>query len=296
MFELYYKLADLFRGTYTGTFIATLFKYTCQIGPYFLIAVLINAVLKQLLTSKKMPSFHISPALAIPAAGLFGMLSPMPTYLALPLGLSLLSSHVPFGTVAAFVIASPLLNPGIFILTLSQLGWTIALARLFSVLLLSVLGGFLVQVFSPRLPLVQDKESKKQPERRSFKTEFVRSLRYMSKYFIIALVLASFVRAFVPETMIARLFGGHAGMGLIAAMAMGVPFYTCGGAAIPLVRVLSEMGMHQGAVLTFLLSGPATKLETLAVSKSLLGFKWMFLYLGYSLAGSLVCGGLLYLF
>ena len=68
-------------------------------------------------------------------------------------------------------------------------------------------------------------------------------------------------------------------------IALGVPFYSCGGAAIPFVEVLSDMGMNKGAVLAFLIAGPATKLGTLYIFKSLLGIKIFIFYLVITVIG-----------
>ena len=85
-------------------------------------------------------------------------------------------------------------------------------------------------------------------------------------------------------------------MSVITAMALGIPFYSCGGAAIPLIEILSEMGMNKGAVLAFFTAGPSTKLETLYVFKSAFsGYLVLIIYLAYSLLGAFLCG-MIYLF
>lgn len=294
MNDLYYTIADLFRGTYTGLFVCTFFKYAVQIGPYFLIAVFLNVFLKIYISRKNIQFQKTHTVLTIPIATIIGIVSPLPTYLAFPMGLSLHACGLPLGAVVAFMIASPLLNPGIFILTYTQLGWEIAIARLISVLLISLSGGFLAQVLLKHFQfLYHPNESSLKVKSHPFGVELKRSLLFMGKYMLIALLLSSFVRAFVPDEMIGRLLGGQASTNLLAALVMGVPFYSCGGAAIPLVQVLSEMGMNKGAVLTFLLSGPTTKMETLAVYKSMIGIKLTFVFIGFNLASSLLCGALL---
>jgi hypothetical protein len=296
--DIYYTIVDLFRGTYTGLFVRTFFEYAVQIGPYFLIAVFLNVFLKIYISRKNIQFRNQHTVWSIPVASIIGIVSPLPTYLALPMGLSLHGCGLPLGAVVAFMIASPLLNPGIFVLTFTQLGWEIAVARLISVLVISLSGGFLAQALLKHFQFLRHQnESSFKVKSRPFRVEFKRSLRFMGKYMLIALLLSSFVRAFVPDEMIGRLLGGgRASTNLLAALVMGVPFYSCGGAAIPLVQVLSEMGMHKGAVLTFLLSGPTTKLETLIVYKSLTGLKFMLLYLVFNLVSSVLCGALLFLF
>ena len=80
----------------------------------------------------------------------------------------------------------------------------------------------------------------------------------------------------------------------MAAIALGVPFYSCGGAAIPLVRVLGEMGMNRGAILAFFIAGPSTKIETLVAYKSVMGFRFLIFYLIITLSGAFIGGFLFY--
>jgi hypothetical protein len=75
-------------------------------------------------------------------------------------------------------------------------------------------------------------------------------------------------------------------------MALGVPFYSCGWAAIPFMETLQSLGMSKGAVLAFFIAGPATKLETLYVFKSLLGAKILFYYLTLTFIFSLLASTL----
>jgi uncharacterized membrane protein YraQ (UPF0718 family) len=114
--------------------------------------------------------------------------------------------------------------------------------------------------------------------------------KYMLKYFSIAILLSAAVRALVPPEMITRLLAGNAKVSTLIAIGMGVPFYTCGGSAIPFIETLMELGMSKGAVLAFFLAGPATKLETLYAYKTLLGIRVLIFYLALTLLFSYIAG------
>jgi uncharacterized membrane protein YraQ (UPF0718 family) len=198
---------------------------------------------------------------------------------------------LPLGVIVAFMVASPLMNPGIFILTLSQLGWEIALSRVISAYVLAVAAGFLSALIGRHIRPFQTVDAKKVfLQKRPVWVELQRSLLFLGKYFGIALFLSAVIKALVPVEMIGRLLGGHANMSLVIAVALGVPFYSCGGAAIPLVQVLSEMGMNKGAVLAFFIAGPSTKLETIYVYKSVLGVKFLLFYLVFMFLGATLSG------
>ena len=87
------------------------------------------------------------------------------------------------------------------------------------------------------------------------------------------------VKTLVPADVIAKLFNSYSQSGLLVAIAMGVPLYNCGGAAIPIIQVLMDMGMGGGAALAFFISGPMTKPETLYIYKSTLGYKFFVIHI-----------------
>jgi len=98
------------------------------------------------------------------------------------------------------------------------------------------------------------------------------------------------VKAIVSPELVTNILGHHIRRSLLIAIAMGVPFYSCGGAAIPFVEVLKDMGMNKGAVLAFFVAGPATKLATLYIYKSLLGISALILFLVVTLMGAYFSG------
>jgi len=295
MFEWYFALRDIFDGTYTERIIVNFFEMLIMIAPYFVASVVINALIKQYFihTAIRFLTGHKFRDILI--AALIGIVSPIPTYIAVPLGISFLYTGIPFSAITAFIIASPLMNPGIFFLTMSRLGIEIALARVIAALIIAISGGYLAGwIFRSTTEQLSERFKKfKPPEKRTLWVETWRSLRFFSRYFLISLFLGAAVKAFMSPEFIARLLGGSASMNLIAAVSLGVPFYSCGGAAIPLVEVLSEMGMNKGAVLAFFISGPSTRLETLYIYKSVFsGYSVLSFYLLITLTGAFISGWL----
>jgi len=87
-------------------------------------------------------AFIRQPAIAILLATLVGAFSPFCSCGVIPVITSLLIARVPLGPVMAFWIASPAMDPEIFLLSVSMLGWKLAVARLVATLLLSLTAGF----------------------------------------------------------------------------------------------------------------------------------------------------------
>ena len=189
----------------------------------------------------------------------------------------------------AFVLSSPLMNPTIFFLTATQISMGMAIARTVSAFLLAVAGGMLTLKVFTRLYQEQPGiiPRRNSPEKTLAQDTWANS-KYILKYFSLALLLSSAVRALVPPETVASLLGGDGKISTLIAIGMGVPFYTCGGSAIPFMETLMELGMQKGPMLAFFIAGPATKLETIYAYKSMLGIKVLFFYLALTLIFSYI--------
>lgn len=288
----------IFRETLDGTYTLRIFDnfiaLSCSIAPYFLFAVLLQVVLSRFVQRKNISLQIASEPIAILAAAVLGVLSPLPTYAAVPVALSLARSGLAFSAVLAFAIASPLINPSVFFLTATQLGLTIALIRLVASFSIAVAGGFLIKLIKITPPLSDLHEMPEQ--NRAFFADFYKSSIFLGKYFLVALVLSAAIKALIPEEFISHFFGRKTGTSLLVAIALGVPFYTCGGAAIPLIDILMEKGMSTAAAIAFFIAGPATKLETIYIYKSLLGTKILLFYLILTALAAYLVGALIFLF
>jgi len=284
---------DIFEGTYTLRIIKSFFELFIKIAPYLLVSILIHVFLIRITKKRGLTLTIKRNGSAIIAAALLGIVSPLPTYAAVPIGLSFVPLGVPFAAVIAFVIASPLINPSVFFLTSTQLGLDIALWRLATALILAIAAGIISLYLFKSITLPESTIKKKEKSDRSFFQELNAGLIFFGKHFTAALLISAVVKALISPELIREILGQQITGSLLVGIALGVPFYSCGGAAIPFVEVLSDMGMNKGAVLAFLIAGPATKLGTLYIFKSLLGIKIFIFYLAVTVSGAFLAGMLL---
>jgi len=294
MSDLYFYMMNLLQGTYTLRILQAFFDLIIKIAPYLVVSIFIEVGLLQIV-NKRSIFFNIKNKFVIIIVGsLMGMVSPLPTYAAIPIGLSLIPLGLPIGAVMAFIISSPLINPSVFFLTITQLGEQIALARVAAAFFISVGGGFISEVLLKRF-ILPPQIGGRPKNQRPFWYEFWRSVLFFGKYFTISIFISAVIKALLSPQFITQILGQHIQRSLLIAIALGVPFYSCGGAAIPFVEVLNDMGMNKGAVLAFFIAGPATKLETMYVFKSLMGIKTFIFYLVLTLVGAYL-SGLIFLF
>lgn len=84
-----------------------------------------------------------SPVIGVLIATAFGAVSPLCSCTVIPVIFSLLKSGVPLGPVMAFWLASPSMDPEIFLLSVNTLGSELAWWRLAATGLMSIIGGLL---------------------------------------------------------------------------------------------------------------------------------------------------------
>ena len=120
---------------------------------------------------------------------------------------------------------------------------------------------------------------KKNPSR------FFQSLRYagsellddISTWMAIGIVIAGIMLTFIPPGWLAQWGQGLAAM--LVMLVVGIPMYICAVASTPVAAGLLLSGVSPGAVLVFLLVGPATNVSSFALIRRELGMKITLVYL-----------------
>lgn len=119
-------------------------------------------------------------------------------------------------------------------------------------------------------------------------------LKDISLWLVIGLVFAAAVQTWVPASFLTQWGSGVLAFVLMAVV--GIPMYICATASTPIAAGLLMAGVSPGAVLVFMLVGPATNLGTLAIVGKELGHKALAAYLAAVVIVSFVAGYLLNLF
>lgn len=99
----------------------------------------------------------------------------------------------------------------------------------------------------------------------------------ISQWMAFGIVLAGIMLTFIPPDWLAQWGGGLPAM--LIMLVVGVPMYICAVASTPVAAGLLVAGVSPGAVLVFLLVGPATNITSFALLKRELGLKVTAMYL-----------------
>ena len=118
-----------------------------HIWPYLLVTIpLAVAVGMTDIADKIKGLVNINPILAIFIATLVGAISPFCSCGVIPVIWALLTAGVPIAPVMSFWLASPSMDPEIFFLSVSTLGWKLAVWRLGGTFIMSLAGGFITHI------------------------------------------------------------------------------------------------------------------------------------------------------
>lgn len=97
------------------------------------------------------------------------------------------------------------------------------------------------------------------------------------KWLMIGLFFAALVQTFVPESFLTQWGSGI--LAMLVVISVSIPMYICATASTPIAAGLLLSGVSPGAVLVFMLAGPATNIATLGVVANELGKRAVVAYL-----------------
>jgi hypothetical protein len=257
--------------------------------------------------------FRKNQVTAIFLAALLGSLSPFCSCGVIPIIAGLLQAGVPLAPVMAFWIASPLMDPEMFILLVGGIGLEFTLAKLAAATAIGLAAGFTVYAMrhlkTVREPLKAglsacatgcESKSETEPVNWTFWRDrerartFMKSARetgwFLFKWLALAFLIESLMVAYVPPQLVADWLGGSDWWVIPMASGIGIPAYLNGYAAIPLVRGLMDIGMLPGAGLAFMIAGgvtsiPAAMAVYVAVNRTVFS-----VYLMLGVGGAIVSG------
>jgi uncharacterized membrane protein YraQ (UPF0718 family) len=231
----------------------------------------------------------------------------------IPLIAALLAMGVPLAPVMAFWLASPVMDPSMFVMTMGVLDLDFAVAKTLAAVGLGLFGGLVTHLLarggalanplrdgvgnggcgaaSVRAPKPVMWRFWADPVRRArFAHEGWKSARFLGGWLTLAFVLESLMLAYIPAQSITAMLGGS-GLGPIAvATLVGVPAYLNGYAALPLVGGLIDQGMSPGAGLAFLVAGGVTSIPAAVAVWALAKPRVFALYIALSLTGAFAAG------
>ncbi len=245
-------------------------------------------------------------------AALLGGLAPFCSCEVIPFIAGLLALGAPLSAVMAFWLSSPLIDPPTLFITAGALGWSFAIGKAVTAVLLGLFGGFAVKtmlsvgLFSD--PLRQTGVSRcgcgpspfdgkpvwlfwnEASRRDTFRVEFIGNALFLVKWLAFAYVLEAVLVTYVPASLIASVVGGEGIVPIATAAVVGMPAYLNGYVAPPLLAGLIAQGMTPGAAMAFMTAGAVSSIPAMTAVWSLVRREVFAAYLGLGLCGAILAG------
>ncbi len=281
-------------------------------APFLLLAVLLAAYSKATGADSLIAKAFVGrEAHMVLVAALFGALSPFCSCGVIPIIAALLAMGVPLSAVMAFWLASPLMDPAMFVLTSGILGWEFAVAKAIAAASIGMAGGYFTMMLGRTGVLVNPLRegvgdggcgagSVRNPNstvawkfwsdadrRQKFTSSFWSNLLFLGQWLALAFALEAVMIAYVPAEMVAGILGGDNWYSIPLAAVVGIPAYLNGYAALPLVGGLIEQGMSAGAGMAFLVAGGITCIPAGIAVWALARPPVFAIYIGSAFAGAI---------
>ena len=231
----------------------------------------------------------------IPAC-LLGIASPLCMYGTIPIAASFSQQGMRHDWLAAFMMASILLNPQLMIYS-AALGPAALTVRIVSCFVCGCAAGLLIWLFYRKKQFFDFTGFEEKAGRDTDPNLLLRYLKNLWRnvkatglYFLFGILLSALFQRYVPQDLMVNVFGGNEAWGVLMAATVGVPLYACGGGTIPLLQEWLRQGMSLGSAAAFMLTGPSTKITNLGALKIVLGVKNFLLYLAFVMIFSFTTG------
>jgi len=256
-------------------------------------------------------------------AALFGAPLPLCSCGVLPTAIGLRRAGASKEATVSFLISTPETSIDSVAVTYALMGPVMAVYRPVAALLSAIITGVMVVLLkedekNKNLSVVNENElstsccapentqtdsccastnnQTKLSQNKLFQNKFFQAVRYagsdlvddISKWMAVGIVFAGLMMALIPEGWLAQWGQGITAM--LVMLLVGIPLYICAVASTPVAAGLLVAGVSPGAVLVFLLVGPATNIAGLMLIKKELGNKVTLIYLSGISIVSVVMG------
>jgi len=286
-------------------FISIFIETFNQLSPFLMVGFLISGFLSVVLTVEKISQYLGKQNFkSIFLASVFGVPIPLCSCGVIPVTAYLRKHGASKASATSFLISTPQTGVDSIMVTYGMLGPLMAIYRPIIAFISGIIGGLLIN-FTDKNKNEEvssascgddccDQYDKNSKILSALHYGFVRLPIDIINPLVLGLVLSAFISVFIePGFFINTVNIGTGLMGMLVMLLISIPMYTCATASIPLAFVFHTSGFSMGAILVFLMAGPATNITTIAVTLKTLGKRSTFIYLLTIVVTALISGYLL---
>ena len=258
-----------------------------EFAPYLILGCLVSGILSLFLSVEVVQKYLGKSSLwSVVVASVLGVPMPLCSCGVIPVSAYLKKHGASNGATTSFLISTPQTGIDSIFLTYGMLGPFFAIYRPIVAFISGILGGSVVHFFDEGSSKVSeisceddccDDQKNKSSIYRILHYGFIRLPLDIVNPLIIGILLSSLIIILIPANYF-EMFGSGI-LGMLIMLVLGLPTYVCATASVPLAFALYTKGFSLGAMLVFLMTGPATNITTMSVIYKVLGRKNLFIYL-----------------
>lgn len=234
-------------------------------------------------------------------AALLGTVTPFCSCSSIPLFIGFSSAGLPVGVTFSFLISSPLVDLGAFVLLMSVFGAKIAIAYVIVGLVLAVIGGTLIE----KLGLgryVEDyithagSVNLESPEltrhdRLVYSWEQVTAVvRKVFWYVLVGVGIGAAIHNWIPAETIQTILGQDNPFSVLLATVVGIPMYADIFGTIPIAEALFAKGVGVGTILSFMMAVTALSLPSIIMLRKAVKPQLLAFFVGVVTIGIIIIG------
>lgn len=205
---------------------------------------------------------------------LLGTVTPFCSCSSIPIFMGFTRAGLSSGVTFSFLISSPLVDLGAFILLASTFGFPIAIIYVVVGLILAVIGGTIIDktgmgknvrdfIMQGTVADIEGIELSKKDRLIYAKDQMLATLKKVWIYVLIGVGIGALIHNFIPQNWIEAILGQDKWYSVLVASLVGVPMYADIFGTIPVAEALFAKGVGVGTIISFMMSVTALSLPSL---------------------------------
>lgn len=232
---------------------------------------------------------------------LLGTVTPFCSCSSIPIFIGFTRAGLSSGVTFSFLISSPLVDLGAFILLVSVFGFPIAITYVIVGLVLAVIGGTIIEktgvgnnvqdfILQGTLADVDGIELTRKDRMIYAKDQMLSTLKKVWIYILVGVGIGAAIHNFIPTQWIQAVLGQDKWYSVLIASVVGVPMYADIFGTIPVAEALFFKGVGVGTILAFMMSVTALSLPSIIMLSKAVKPKLLFWFIVIVVLGIVAIG------
>ncbi|MEG1158331.1 MAG: permease [Christensenellaceae bacterium] len=232
---------------------------------------------------------------------LLGTVTPFCSCSSIPLFIGFTNAGLPLGVTFSFLISSPLVDLGAFVLLMSVFGGKIAIAYVVVGIVLAVVGGTIIDRLGMENQVEQyiktgtnvditSQELTKKDRMIYAKDQVFFTVKKVFWYVIIGVGIGALIHNWIPTEFIRSVLGENNPFSVLIATGIGIPMYADIFGTIPIAEALFAKGVQVGTILSFMMAVTALSLPSIILLRKAVKPKLLAIFVGIVSIGIIIIG------